>query len=58
MNLEWRKSTYSGDQGNCVEVAEANDDSRLVRDTKKREGGTLRFSAEEWRAFIKIVKLS
>jgi hypothetical protein len=47
----WRKSTRSGNSGNCVEVADA---ARvvLVRDTKDREGGTLAFTAEAWQRFI------
>lgn len=47
----WRKSTYStGSGGDCVEVASA--ESVAVRDTKDRDGGTLSFSAEAWRAFL------
>jgi hypothetical protein len=49
--MEFRKSSYSTAQGNCVEVASLPDGSRLVRDTKDRDGGTLRFPAEAWRSF-------
>jgi len=51
----WRKSSFSGAQASCVEVADA---SRvvLVRDTKDRDGGTLAFSADAWNAFMVNVK--
>lgn len=57
MNPNWRKSSYSGGQGNCVEVA---DDSRriLVRDTKNRAGVVLRFTSDAWRRFADLVKHS
>jgi hypothetical protein len=55
MESNWRKSSYSGDQGNCVEVAEAT--SRvLVRDTKDTAGPVLRFSPAAWRGFADQVK--
>jgi hypothetical protein len=51
MEYDWRKSSYSGGEGNCVEVAELPDGTRLVRDTKDRNGPVLRFSAAAWRRF-------
>jgi hypothetical protein len=52
----WRKSTYSdGNGGQCVETA-SGDGVVLVRDTANREGGTLTFSAEAWRAFTSALK--
>jgi hypothetical protein len=54
--VSWRKSTYSdGNGGSCVEVADA---ARvvLVRDTKDRDGRTLAFSAQAWRAFAEQLK--
>lgn len=36
---EWRKSTHSGENGNCVEVAHTLD---LVRDSKNPAGPVLR----------------
>lgn len=53
----WRKSSYSDNGGECVEVG---DDMRrvLVRDTQDRTGPMLRFSAETWRRFADRVKHS
>lgn len=48
---KWIKSTRSGDAGACLE-ARLVDDAVEVRDTKNRDGGTLRFTADEWVAFI------
>jgi hypothetical protein len=50
-DLDWRKASYSNGSGNCVEVA---DTARavLVRDTTDREGGTLTFTTDAWRAFL------
>jgi hypothetical protein len=47
--MEWRKATYSVENGNCVEVASAG--SVLVRDTRDRAGVTLSVPAQAWRAF-------
>jgi hypothetical protein len=54
----WRKSTYSGGNGgDCVETA-SGDGVVLVRDTTDRDGGTLAFPAEVWRAFAAGIKRS
>jgi hypothetical protein len=54
--VSWRKSTYSdGNGGSCVEVA-GTARVVLVRDTKDRDGGSLAFSAEAWRAFAEQLK--
>jgi len=51
MESNWRKSSYSGDNGGaCVEVALC--DAALVRDTTDRNGPCVAFSADTWRAFI------
>ncbi|WP_372492910.1 DUF397 domain-containing protein [Nocardia sputi] len=49
----WRKSTYSGPDGNCVEVAFLVDGSVAVRDTKDSGSGpVLAFAPGEWDAFL------
>jgi hypothetical protein len=47
----WRKSSYSTNGGECVEVA-LDRPQVLVRDTKDREGGTLAVSASPWRELL------
>ncbi|OXM66837.1 DUF397 domain-containing protein [Amycolatopsis vastitatis] len=50
----WRKSSYSSDQANCVEVTSPTSSSTTVgvRDTKDREGGHLAVPASAWAAFL------
>jgi hypothetical protein len=50
----WRKSSYSGANG-CVEVA-LTADVIGVRDTKAQDGPVLRFTPEEWVAFVAGVR--
>lgn len=51
----WRTSSASGNGGNCVEVA-LTADGIWVRDTKDRPGPVLRFTREEWDAFLAGVR--
>jgi hypothetical protein len=51
----WRKSSYSADTANCVEVAEVPN-GRAVRDTKDPDGPTLLCTIESWRDFIVDVR--
>ncbi|MEU8265145.1 DUF397 domain-containing protein [Micromonospora sp. NPDC048999] len=46
----WRKSSRS-DDGNCVEVAVAND-VVLTRDSKDPDGLVLRFAPQRWQSFV------
>ncbi|MFF3595640.1 DUF397 domain-containing protein [Kitasatospora indigofera] len=55
LELPWRKSSYSGANGDCVELAEAGTVS-YVRDSKDPEGPALVFAAEAWGAFVAGVK--
>lgn len=52
----FRKSSFSGNQGDCVEVAPTTDSGRAVRDSKNPTGGTQCYTAAEWSAFIAGVK--
>ncbi len=47
---QWRKSSYSGNTGNCVEVADL-DDVIAVRDSRSANGPVLMFSHQAWRRF-------
>ena len=46
------KSSYSGAQGNCVEVAGMATGGRAVRDSKDQAGPVLAFARSGWRAFL------
>jgi Domain of unknown function (DUF397) len=48
----WRKSSYSGGQGACVEIADLPDGGIAVRDSKDPGGPKLTFTAKEWAAFL------
>lgn len=50
-SVEFRKSSYSANGVNCVEVAETPD-AVLVRDTQNRHLGHLDFAPAEWVAFL------
>jgi Domain of unknown function (DUF397) len=52
----WRRSTYSGGAGECVEVARDSPESIAVRDSKDAAGSRLFFAPTEWRGFTHQVK--
>ncbi|MFI7577528.1 DUF397 domain-containing protein [Micromonospora sp. NPDC049497] len=53
----WRKSTRSsGNQGNCVEVADNLHGVVCVRDSKDRQGPALVFGPAAWQAFVEHAK--
>lgn len=52
----WRKSTRSGTQGECVEVADNLPGVVGVRDSKDPAGPVLTFPPGSWRAFITDTK--
>ena len=56
-SLNWRVSSYTGSDGNCVEVATASRTVR-IRDTKDRSGPALTFTAPEWHKFLSDTKKS
>ncbi|MFI9585440.1 DUF397 domain-containing protein [Streptomyces sp. NPDC052236] len=48
----WRKSSYSGHEGACVEIADGVSVAVPVRDSKAPEGPVLTFPSAAWRVFI------
>lgn len=52
----WRKSTQSGQENACVEVADLDGGGRAVRDSKDPNGPVLRFTPKEWAAFTAGVR--
>jgi hypothetical protein len=55
MKSQWRKSTYSSNGGQCVEVA-GTASGVAVRDTTNRIGSTLSVPAAAWIAFLASVR--
>ncbi|MFF3005316.1 DUF397 domain-containing protein [Kitasatospora sp. NPDC057940] len=55
MATTWRKSSYSGQGGQCVEVADGFTGVQPVRDSKDPDGPVLRFRSPAWRAFVAAV---
>ncbi|MFF5110664.1 DUF397 domain-containing protein [Streptosporangium sp. NPDC000509] len=51
----WRKSSLSGGNGDCVEVADLGD-AVAVRDSKDPEGPKLVFARNAWTAFVTDLK--
>lgn len=47
----WFTSSYSGSQGDCVEVAWLTNGTVGVRDSKDPTGPALVFAPDEWDAF-------
>ncbi|MFJ6136073.1 DUF397 domain-containing protein [Kitasatospora sp. NPDC092286] len=54
--LEWCKSSYSGAQSDCIEVASGLIGAVPVRDSKDPDGPALLFAAEAWSSFLAGVK--
>jgi hypothetical protein len=50
MPSEWRTSSYTGGQGNCVEVA-GTATAVHIRDTKDQAGAVLTIPATAWTTF-------
>ena len=53
---EFRKSSYSDQQGDCVEVAHSADGGRAVRDSKNHGRGVQFYSAGQWAGFLTAMK--
>jgi Domain of unknown function (DUF397) len=52
----WRKSSYSGQTGDCVEVAGSLPGAVAVRDSKDPEGPAVVLPPTAWRALARRVK--
>ncbi len=52
----WHKSSYSGTDGNCVEVATNLPGLVAIRDSKDPEGPKLVVSRAAWRELIRWLK--
>ncbi len=48
----WRKSSYSGAMGNCVEVATLETGEVALRNSRHPAGPALVFTPAEWVAFV------
>lgn len=48
----WVKSSLSFANGNCVEVSDLPGGTVGVRNSRDRDGAVLRFTPDEWHAFI------
>jgi uncharacterized protein DUF397 len=55
---QWRTSTRSSGNGQCVEVATNLPGIVAVRDSKDPDGPKLVFAPEQWAAFVRGVKRS
>lgn len=50
--LNWIKSSLSFSNGNCVEVASLPGGEIGVRNSRNSAGPVLRFTSDEWHAFL------
>lgn len=52
----WRKSSHSGQDGNCVEIATNLPAIIAMRDSKNPNGPALCFSRSNWSVFIQAIQ--
>jgi len=50
------KSSYSDQQGDCLEIAETADGGRAIRDSKSLPGPLLHLGSGPWSTFLTAVK--
>ncbi|WP_280245391.1 DUF397 domain-containing protein [Nocardia abscessus] len=53
---EWFKSSYSGGDKECVEVAFLPNNLVGVRDSKNLSGAALVFTSRDWSAFVAVAR--
>ncbi|GAB7186537.1 DUF397 domain-containing protein [Kitasatospora sp. Ki12] len=56
MTLDWFKSSYSSNGGQCVEVSNSVPGTVPVRDSKDPEGPALAFPSDAWQSFVTAVR--
>jgi hypothetical protein len=57
LDSRWRKSSFSGNGGDCVEVGQLHGGMIVVRDTKDHDPGPVhRFTRAGWQAFTAGVR--
>jgi hypothetical protein len=56
ISSEWRKSTRSIGNGQCVEAAQLADGRLAMRDSTDMTGPSILFAQEAWHTFLKKVK--
>jgi len=57
-NKQWRKSTYSDADGNCVEVRINDSGTIAVRDSKDPNGPAIEVGLVAWQSFVDTIRQS